>query len=168
MPFLSPAVPLEKEKTRERERERDERRSESIPVATVVGVSRSLSVADPAFVHSRGTARRRSGSPSSLRGRTLPEEREREREKSGSPLVYVRWLSAPVIKYGASEGSQHARASAPLRTAREFPPSPDCPSPATRTKPSLKPRSDQSSEFIYLIVKAGRAGVGTLETYRRS
>lgn len=38
-------------------------------------------------------------------------ERERERES------YVRWLSTPVIKYGASKGSQHGRASLPSEYA---------------------------------------------------
>lgn len=38
-----------------------------------------------------------------------PSKKERKSREKGSP---VRWLSTPVIKYDASEGSQHARASA--------------------------------------------------------
>jgi len=70
--------------------------------------------------------------------------------------MYERWLSTPVIKYGASEGSQHARASAFKDGARTFPLASLHDSwlfflPLHQV---LKPRSDQSSEFIYLIVTA--------------
>lgn len=99
----------------------------------------------------------------SLRATYYYRERERGWEerlrRESLAYMYERWLSTPVIKYGAaSEGSQHARASA-LRMARE--PSPRgtprvfafslAPLPLHRL---LKPRPDQSSEFIYLIVTA--------------
>lgn len=80
-----------------------------------------------------------------LRG-THRRERERARRS-----VYMRWLSTPVIKYGASKGSQHARASTFKNGARTF--SLSHGSSCLLYRP-LKHVRDQSSEFIYLIVIA--------------
>jgi len=123
VPF-SPSIVLEQRaREREREKEKGERRSKTIPVALVVGVSRSLSAGS--WCSFARTARRKSrGSHPGYMAHTTEREREREMEKRKGLSVYMRWLSTPVIKYGASKGSQHARASTFKDGARTFSPIP--------------------------------------------
>lgn len=70
--------------------------------------------------------------------------------------LYVRWLSTPVIKYGASKGSQHARASAfehGVRTTALFWSFPSPPLPPS-SPPSPPPESSPSPIATFLFSRA--------------
>jgi len=96
---------------------------EIIPVVVVV---RSIVLVAISYMFARGTAKRNRHKSHSryIHGVYYYREKrdgERQKRQRRELLAYERWLSTPVIKYGASEGSQHACASAFKDGARTFP-----------------------------------------------
>lgn len=99
---LLPLLPLPSFPREKRERG-GERRSETISVAVVVGVSRAVVSGVP-----RSFARTAWRTVPSLQRGTHHRDRGETRREERRNRLYVRWLSTPVIKYGAlGRGSPH-------------------------------------------------------------
>lgn len=75
----------------------------------------------PSFARQDREENRRGSRPRYVVHASGGETQEKRREeRKREDRLYVRWLSTPVIKYGASGGSQHARASTFKDGARTF------------------------------------------------